>query len=85
MTTQEPTRNPHTLSEAEQACLDRDGYVSLGQLLSPTQLLSTRKHIDSLLQAEGEDAAYEFLAKHEDLWSKWVTEAVAAKVKAGIK
>ena len=36
-------------------------------------------------QAGGEDAAFEFLAKHEDLWSGWVTEAVAAKVKAGIK
>ena len=35
-------------------------------------------------QAEGSDAAVEFLKKHEDVWTKWVSSAVAEKVKAGI-
>ena len=35
-------------------------------------------------QAEGSDAAVEFLKQHEDVWTKWVSGAVAEKVKAGI-
>jgi glycine betaine/proline transport system substrate-binding protein len=32
-------------------------------------------------QATGEDAAYEFLATQEDVWTQWVPEDVAEKVK----
>ena len=32
-------------------------------------------------QATGEDAAFEFLAKHPDVWTKWVPADVAEKVK----
>ena len=35
-------------------------------------------------QAGGSDAAMEFLSKHEDVWSKWVSSGVAKKVKAGL-
>ena len=35
-------------------------------------------------QATGEDAAVEFLMKHADIWSKWVSVDVAAKVKASL-
>ena len=35
-------------------------------------------------QAEGEDAAMEFMTKHEKIWSKWVSSSVAKKIKAGI-
>ena len=35
-------------------------------------------------QAGGSDAAIEFLSKHEDVWSKWVSSSVAKKVKAGL-
>ena len=35
-------------------------------------------------QAGGADAAAEFLSKHEDVWSKWVSSSVAKKVKAGL-
>ena len=35
-------------------------------------------------QASGADAAIEFLSKHEDVWSKWVSSSVAGKVKAGL-
>ncbi|PCJ76127.1 MAG: ABC transporter substrate-binding protein [Rhodobacteraceae bacterium] len=35
-------------------------------------------------QADGEDAAFEFLIQYEDLWTTWVSEEVAAKVKAAL-
>jgi glycine betaine/proline transport system substrate-binding protein len=35
-------------------------------------------------QAGGEDAAVEFLLKHEDVWTKWVPADVAAKVKKSL-
>ena len=35
-------------------------------------------------QAGGSDAAIEFLQKHEDVWTKWVSSSVAAKVKASL-
>ena len=36
-------------------------------------------------QAGGADAAIEFFKKYENIWTKWVSASVAAKVKAGIK
>ena len=33
-------------------------------------------------QADGADAAMEFLQKHEELWTQWVSAEVSAKVKA---
>lgn len=35
-------------------------------------------------QADGADAAIEFLTVHEDVWTQWVSSDVAAKVKAGL-
>jgi len=35
-------------------------------------------------QADGEDAAFEFLIQHEDLWTTWVSEEVAVKIKAAL-
>jgi glycine betaine/proline transport system substrate-binding protein len=35
-------------------------------------------------QADGADAAVEFLIKYEDLWTTWVSEEVAAKIKAAL-
>ena len=35
-------------------------------------------------QAKGSDAAVEFLKKHEDLWSKWVSSSAKKKIKAGL-
>ena len=35
-------------------------------------------------QAGGDDAAIEFLQKHEDVWTNWVSSDVAAKVKASL-
>jgi len=36
-------------------------------------------------QADGNDAAYEFLLKHEDLWTQWVTTDAAKKIKKAVK
>ena len=36
-------------------------------------------------QATGEDAAVEFLTKHSDVWTSWVTADAAKKIKAGLK
>jgi glycine betaine/proline transport system substrate-binding protein len=35
-------------------------------------------------QADGADAAAEFLRAHGDVWTKWVSDEVAAKVRAGL-
>ena len=35
-------------------------------------------------QAGGADAAVEFLQKHEDVWTKWVSSTVASKVKSSL-
>lgn len=35
-------------------------------------------------QATGEDAAFEFLSAHPEIWTQWVPADVAAKVKAGL-
>ena len=35
-------------------------------------------------QATGEDAAVEFLTKHSDVWTSWVTADAAKKIKAGL-
>ena len=35
-------------------------------------------------QASGEDAAYEFLEKHPDVWTQWVTPQGAALIKRAL-
>jgi glycine betaine/proline transport system substrate-binding protein len=35
-------------------------------------------------QATGEDAAIEFLTKHADVWTGWVSADAAKKIKAGL-
>lgn len=35
-------------------------------------------------QASGDDAAVEFLTKHEDIWSNWVNKDAAKKIKASL-
>ena len=35
-------------------------------------------------QAEGSDAAIEFLKQHEDVWSEWVPSSAAKKIKAAL-
>ena len=47
------------LSEAETTLLDQQGYVSLGRLLSPQQLLAVQTRLQELLNEEGERAGSE--------------------------
>lgn len=47
------------LSTAEIAQLDRDGYVSLGPLLSPAEVTEVNQRIDELIAQEGEQAGSE--------------------------
>ena len=35
-------------------------------------------------QAKGSDAAVEFLIKHEDIWTKWVSSSAAKKIKKSL-
>ena len=35
-------------------------------------------------KAEGEDAAYYFLEKYENIWEKWISPDVAKKVKSSL-
>ena len=35
-------------------------------------------------QAQGSDAAIEFLQQHEDIWTQWVPSGVADKVKSAL-
>jgi glycine betaine/proline transport system substrate-binding protein len=35
-------------------------------------------------QAEGADAAMEFLKNNEDVWSKWVSSGAKKKIKAAL-
>ena len=35
-------------------------------------------------QADGPDAAAEFMIRHEDVWMQWVPADVAAKVKSSL-
>ena len=37
-----------------------------------------------ILEAGGGDAAIEFLIRHEDLWSSWVSADAASKIKAAL-
>ena len=55
----------------------------------PTNKPLLRKDLPDLVymtenQATGEDAAIEFLATKEDVWTKWVPADVAKKVKSAL-
>lgn len=50
-----------TLSPAEKAFLEQNGYLNLGQLLSPDQLELINRELAQLLQQEGENAGSELL------------------------
>lgn len=47
------------LTAEEISKLNQDGYLALGQLLSPAQLQKVNDRIDQLIQEEGEDAGSE--------------------------
>lgn len=54
-----PIFDPSLLTEAEATALDQRGYVSLGRLLSASQLEAIRTRLQALLDEEGERAGAE--------------------------
>ena len=44
-----------SLSAAEANFLDTNGFLPLGQLLSPEQVEAIRRHVQDLVDQEGED------------------------------
>jgi hypothetical protein len=50
---------PDTLTRQEKNQLDRDGFLPLGDILTPEQVESLRNRVDELLQAEGDRAGVE--------------------------
>jgi ectoine hydroxylase-related dioxygenase (phytanoyl-CoA dioxygenase family) len=50
-----------TLTDDEKAFLDTNGYLSLGRLLSDSQLKAVRNRISELMQEEGENAGFELM------------------------
>ena len=57
--------DPTVLTESERESLNRDGYVSLGKLLSEEDLNAIRIQVEAILEREGEEAGHEvFRSKH---------------------
>ncbi len=40
--------------------------------------------LQTMYKAKGSDAAVEFLIKHEDVWTKWVSSSAAKKIKKSL-
>lgn len=62
-----------------------EAMTYLAKRIYPLKVINQMLVYMSENQAQGEDAAYEFFAKYEDLWTQWVSAPVAEKVKAAIK
>ena len=65
----------------------KNGGVALDYLKArvfPGQIMNAMLAYMQANQASGEDAAAEFLRKHEGIWTKWVSADAAAKVKSSL-
>ena len=62
----------------------KDGMKYLKKRTYPGEVMNGMLVYMADNQAEGADAAIEFLKKHEDVWTKWVPGKVAKKVKAAL-
>ncbi len=60
------------------------GYGFLKNRIYPGDIMNGMLVYMEANQADGADAAIEFLKKHEKVWTKWVPADIAAKVKAGL-
>ena len=60
------------------------GYSFLKKRVYPGDVMNGMLVYMQANQADGGDAAIEFLKKHEKVWTKWVPADIAAKVKAGL-
>lgn len=86
----DPQPSSWTNSEVHTVITDRlkqEGGVAVDYLsgrIFPGPIMNAMLVFMANEQAGGEDAAIEFLNRHEDLWSTWVPADVAAKVKAAL-
>lgn len=86
----DPQPTSWTNSEVHTIITDRlkqEGGVAVDYLsgrIFPGPIMNAMLVFMANEQAGGEDAAIEFLNRHEDLWSTWVPADVAAKVKAAL-
>jgi glycine betaine/proline transport system substrate-binding protein len=86
----DPQPTSWTNSEVHTVITDRlkqEGGVAVDYLsgrIFPGPIMNAMLVFMANEQAGGEDAAIEFLNRHEDLWSTWVPADVAAKVKAAL-
>ncbi|MAM61529.1 ABC transporter substrate-binding protein [Maritimibacter sp. UBA3975] len=84
---QDPQPTAWTVSEVETVVTDdfmEKGGVAADYFESrvfPGDIMNQMLVFMNENQATGEDAAFEFLISHEDIWTSWVSEDVATKVK----
>ena len=55
-----------------------------GKRIFPGPIMNATLSFMADQQATGEDAAIEFLTKHENIWTNWVSSDAAKKIKAGL-
>ena len=60
------------------------GFAYLNNRVYPGDIMNGMLVYMGDEQAGGEDAAMHFLKAHENVWTKWVSSDIAAKVKAGM-
>ena len=86
----EPKPSAWTRSEVHTVVTERfknNGGVALDYLRArvfPGDVMNGMLAYMEEHQATGEDAALEFLRKHEDIWTKWVSADAAANVKSSL-
>ncbi len=86
----EPKATAWTVSEVNSVITDRFKKAGgpavdyLGTRVFPGPVMNEMLVYMSDNQAGGEDAAFEFLEKHQDIWTKWVPADVAEKIKSAL-
>ena len=74
----------YTIVTAEFAAGNEDINAYLAARVFPGDVMGSMLVYMADEQAGGEDAAYEFLTQHMDLWTTWVPADVAEKIKAAL-
>jgi len=74
----------YTLVTAEFAEGNDDINEYLAARVYPGEVMGSMLVFMAEEQADGEDAAYEFLATYEEVWTQWVPADIAEKVKAAL-
>ena len=60
------------------------GYNFLKKRVYPGDVMNGMLVYMQANQADGGDAAIEFLTRHEGVWTKWVSQGAAKKIKAAL-